>query len=153
MNLSTIEKEAINKINSVKDLDELEKNRLFYLGKKGIISQEMKKLSNLSIKEKKDLGKKLNEIKKSILINIDKQKNIIEAKEKEIADLLEPLGFYNKRAKTLQKMSEGYLKGFTDVIELFGVGKYAKDSWELFQNNNRNIDPTDKVLTEYLRIT
>ena len=81
MNLSTIEKEAINKINSVKDLDELEKNRLFYLGKKGIISQEMKKLSNLSIKEKKDLGKKLNEIKKSILINIDKQKNIIEAKE------------------------------------------------------------------------
>ena len=40
--------------------------------------------------------------------------NIIEAKEKEIADLLEPLGFYNKRAKTLQKLSEGYLKGFKD---------------------------------------
>ena len=79
--------------------------------------------------------------------------NIIEAKEKEIADLLEPLGFYNKRAKTLQKMSEGYLKGFKDVTELYGIGQYAKDSWELFQNNNRNIDPTDKVLTEYLRIT
>ena len=79
--------------------------------------------------------------------------NIIEAKEKEIADLLEPLGFYNKRAKTLQKMSEGYLKGFKDVTELYGIGRYAKDSWELFQNNNRNINPTDKVLTEYLRIT
>ena len=79
--------------------------------------------------------------------------NIIEAKEKEIADLLEPLGFYNKRAKTLQKMSEGYLKGFKDVTELYGIGQYAKDSWELFQNNNRNINPTDKVLTEYLRIT
>ena len=78
---------------------------------------------------------------------------MIDADEKEIADLLEPLGFYNKRAKTLQKMSEGYLKGFTDVIELYGVGQYAKDSWELFQNNNRNINPTDKVLTEYLRIT
>ena len=50
-------------------------------------------------------------------------------------------------------MSKEYLKGFTDVIELYGVGKYAKDSWELFQNNNRDIDPTDKVLTEYLRIT
>ena len=79
--------------------------------------------------------------------------NIIEAKEKEIADLLEPLGFYNKRAKTLQKMSEGYLKGFKDVTELYGIGQYAKDSWELFQNNNRNINPTDKVLTEYLKIT
>ena len=78
---------------------------------------------------------------------------MIDTDEKEIADLLEPLGFYNKRAKTLQRMSEGYLKGFTDVIELYGVGQYAKDSWELFQNNNRNINPTDKVLTEYLRIT
>jgi len=36
---------------------------------------------------------------------------MINADEKEIADLLEPLGFYNKRAKTLQKMSKGYLKG------------------------------------------
>ena len=78
---------------------------------------------------------------------------MINADEKEIADLLEPLGFYNKRAKTLQRMSKEYLKGFTDVIELYGVGQYAKDSWELFQNNNRNINPTDKVLTEYLRIT
>ena len=78
---------------------------------------------------------------------------MIDANEKEIADLLEPLGFYNKRAKTLQKMSKGYLKGFKDVIELYGIGQYAKDSWELFQNNNRNINPTDKVLTEYLRIT
>ena len=49
MNLSTIEKEAINKINSVKDLDELEKNRLFYLGKKGIISQEMNDRSTITI--------------------------------------------------------------------------------------------------------
>ena len=78
---------------------------------------------------------------------------MIDADEKEIADLLEPLGFYNKRAKTLQLMSRGYLNGFDDVIELYGVGQYAKDSWELFQNNNRNINPTDKVLTEYLRVT
>ena len=78
---------------------------------------------------------------------------MIDADEKVIADLLEPLGFYNKRAKTLQRMSRGYLNGFKDVMELYGVGKYAKDSWELFQNNNRNITPTDKVLTEFLKVT
>ena len=78
---------------------------------------------------------------------------MIDADEKEIADLLEPLGFYNKRAKTLQLMSRVYLNGFDDVMELYGVGQYAKDSWELFQNNNRNINPTDKVLMEYLRVT
>ena len=78
---------------------------------------------------------------------------MIDADEKEIADLLKPLGFYNKRAKTLQRMSKGYLNGFENVKELYGVGNYASDSWELFQNNNRNINPTDKVLTEFLRIT
>ena len=78
---------------------------------------------------------------------------MIDADEKEIADLLEPLGFYNKRAKTLQRMSEGYLNGFKNVKELYGVGNYASDSLELFQNNNRDINPTDKVLTEFLRVT
>ena len=78
---------------------------------------------------------------------------MIDADEKEIADLLEPLGFYNKRAKTLQRMSKGYLNGFKNVKELYGVGNYASDSWELFQNNNRDINPTDKVLTEFLRVT
>ena len=78
---------------------------------------------------------------------------MIDANEKEIADLLEPLGFYNKRAKTLQRMSKCYLNGFENVKELYGVGNYASDSWELFQNNNRDINPTDKVVTEFLRVT
>ena len=42
MNPSKIEKEAIDKINSVEDLKELENVRLNYLGKKGFISNEMK---------------------------------------------------------------------------------------------------------------
>ena len=27
---------------------------------------------------------------------------------------------------------------------------HAKDSWEIFQNNNLNVQPTDKVLNLYL---
>jgi len=37
------------------------------------------------------------------------------------------------------------------VDELYGIGQYAKDSWEIFQNKNNNIKPNDKVLQEYLR--
>ena len=59
---------------------------------------------------------------------------------------------YNRRAKSLKKMSEGYVKGFKSVDELYGIGKYAKDSWEIFQNNNRKVNPTDKVLLAYLSI-
>ena len=37
-------------------------------------------------------------------------------------------------------------------MELHGIGQYAKDSWEIFQMNNMQINPTDKVLQEYLRV-
>ena len=80
-------------------------------------------------------------------------KKMMNANQSELAELLKPLGLYNRRAKSLKKMSEGYVKGFKSVDELYGIGQYAKDSWEIFQNNNRNVNPTDKVLMEYLRVT
>ena len=79
-------------------------------------------------------------------------KDMMNANESELAQLLQPLGLYNRRAKSLKKMSEGYVKGFKSVGELYGIGQYAMDSWEIFQNNNFNIEPTDKVLQEYLRV-
>ena len=79
--------------------------------------------------------------------------DMMNADESKLAELLKPLGLYNRRAKSLKKMSEGYVKGFKSVDELYGIGQYAKDSWEIFQNNNRKVNPTDKVLQEYLRVT
>ena len=79
-------------------------------------------------------------------------KDMMNANQSELAELLKPLGLYNRRAKSLKKMSEGYVKGFNSVDELYGIGKYAMDSWEIFQNNNRNVNPTDKVLLAYLSI-
>ena len=80
-------------------------------------------------------------------------KDMMNANESELAGLLKPLGLYNRRAKSLKKMSEGYVKGFKSVDELYGIGQYAKDSWEIFQNNNKRVKPMDKVLQEYLRVT
>ena len=79
-------------------------------------------------------------------------KDMMNANQSELAELLKPLGLYNRRAKSLKKMSQGYIKGFKSVDELYGIGQYAKDSWEIFQNNNMNVKPTDKVLQEYLRV-
>jgi len=78
---------------------------------------------------------------------------MMEADEEELSEILKPLGLYNRRAKTLIKFSWMWVNGFSDVKELYGVGQYASDSWEIFQNNNRNVNPTDKVLMEYLRVT
>ena len=77
---------------------------------------------------------------------------MMNANQSELANLLKPLGLYNRRAKSLKKMSEGYVKGFKSVDELYGIGQYAMDSWEIFQNNNTDVNPTDKVLLSYLNI-
>ena len=77
--------------------------------------------------------------------------DMMRAKHSDLVDIIKPLGLYNTRADRLIKMSEGYVKGFKSVDELYGIGQYSKDSWEIFQNKNNNIKPTDKVLQEYLR--
>lgn len=69
----------------------------------------------------------------------------------EMAELLAPLGFKNKRSKTIQKFSTDWLsKDWTEPIELYGIGKYGQDSWEIFQKGNYDIAPTDGVLNTYL---
>ena len=77
--------------------------------------------------------------------------DMMRAKHSDLVDIIKPLGLYNTRAERLVRMSEGYVNGFKSVDELYGIGQYAKDSWEIFQNKNNNIKPTDKVLQEYLR--
>ena len=44
------------KIQKVSDLKDLESLRLYYLGKKGLLTLEMKSLSSLSFEEKKIKG-------------------------------------------------------------------------------------------------
>ena len=77
---------------------------------------------------------------------------MMEADEDELSEILKPLGLYRKRAKTLTKFSWMWVNGFSDVTELYGIGQYARDSWEIFQMNNMDVKPTDKVLLAYLDI-
>ena len=97
--------------------------------------------------------KQVDTIRDELFSRYPTPNDMMNANESELADLLKPLGLYNRRAKSLKKMSEGYVKGFESVDELYGIGQYAKDSWEIFQNNNRKVKPMDKVLQEYLRVT
>ena len=96
--------------------------------------------------------KQVDTIRDELFSKYPTPKDMMNANQSELAELLKPLGLYNRRAKSLKRMSEGYVKGFNSVDELYGIGKYAMDSWEIFQNNNRNVNPTDKVLLAYLSI-
>jgi len=96
--------------------------------------------------------KQVDTIRDELFTKYPTPKDMMKANQSELAELLKPLGLYNRRAKSLIKMSKGYVKGFKSVDELFGVGQYAKDSWEIFQHGNMDVNPTDKVLLEYLRV-
>lgn len=67
-----------------------------------------------------------------------------------LAQRLKPLGLYNRRASTLVKLSNDYCQGEQDVACLYGVGKYALDSYKMFVECDVNgCAPTDKKLIMY----
>ena len=72
------------------------------------------------------------------------------ADELEMKELLKSLGMYNKRAKTIIRMSNQYCAGFEQVKDLHGCGKYASDSDAMFHLGQwRQVDPTDGALKRY----
>lgn len=76
---------------------------------------------------------------------------VINANPDEIREHIRPLGFYNRRTTTICRFSREYIeKSFNRISELYGIGKYATDSYEIFIRGNLNVTPTDKILIKYL---
>ncbi|MBN3302045.1 methyl-CpG-binding domain protein 4 [Amia ocellicauda] len=71
--------------------------------------------------------------------------------EKEVAELLKPLGLNELRAKTIVKFSDEYLtKQWKYPIELHGIGKYGNDSYRIFCVEEwRQVEPQDHKLNKY----
>ena len=78
MSLSLDKNDISHKIDEISSLAELEVLRLSYIGKKGILTSEMKSLASLSIEEKKQKGQQLNDIKNFVEKKILIKKNEIE---------------------------------------------------------------------------
>lgn len=71
--------------------------------------------------------------------------------EAAIAELIRPLGLYNRRAKSIVKMSLAYQRGWSVITDLPGVGKYAADSYRIFcEGRLDDVQPTDKKLLKYI---
>ena len=69
----------------------------------------------------------------------------------EMADLIAPLGFKNRRTNTIQRFSSDWLTlDWKEPKELYGIGKYAQDSWDIFYKGDLTVEPTDGVLGKYL---
>lgn len=66
----------------------------------------------------------------------------------ELAHDIKSLGFYNRRAKAMIRMSQEF--NTKDVQDLHGIGKYAHDAYLLFcLGIFRIVEPKDKELIKY----
>jgi len=79
--LLEIEKKAMEELESLRDDSELEKFRVAYLGKKGLLTSFMKRLGDLSPSERPEFGKLANQIKGELYKRIEAVKKDIAAAE------------------------------------------------------------------------
>ncbi len=120
--------EILEQINKISSIENLESIRIKYLGKKGLISQEMKSLSSLSIEEKKIKGQELNIIKNFLETNLQLKKNEIESVsineklQKEKIDTTLPPRDYN--SGKIHPISQTIYK----VIDIFSSMNFSVES-------------------------
>ena len=110
----------LEELKLISSIDSLEALRIKYLGKKGLVSLEMKSLSSLSIDEKKIKGQELNTFKSFFEKEIQNKRNEIETssineklRKENIDATLPPRNFETGR---LHPISQTTYK----IIEIFG---------------------------------
>lgn len=78
--------------------------------------------------------------------------NFLQSKSDDVVEVIRSLGFYNRREKTLRKMTESYLTwDGNDATMLYGIGKYGSDSYRLFYKNEIPEDIGDHELQRYVQ--
>ncbi len=79
--LEKLKKEIFEKLKSVKDLPSLVDLEVRYLGRKGDLTKILREIVNLSLEEKKRIGKLANVLKKELAQSFDNVRKKIEEKE------------------------------------------------------------------------
>ena len=77
--------------------------------------------------------------------------SIVDAPEEVLYEILCPLGLANKRVRTLKRFSEEFVtKKWLNAKELYGCGKYADDTYEIFMKGRWKYTlPDDHALNDY----
>jgi methyl-CpG-binding domain protein 4 len=68
-----------------------------------------------------------------------------------VKEIIWSLGMSNVKENRIRRMTADYVNwDGKDAAELYGIGKYGSDSYEIFFKNNYQVEPTDKELRRYL---
>lgn len=104
--------------------------------------------------------KQVDQVRHSFFDRFPNPESLAVANESEIAQMIRPLGFYNRRAKSWKEFCLQWIDavrkfGSTkipveELEKMKGVGRYALDSWKVFQLYEYDIEVDDHVLNWYV---
>ena len=79
-------------------------------------------------------------------------KKFLKSKTEDVIEVIKECGFYNRRERTLRRMTEDFLSwDGEDATKLFGIGKYGSDSYRLFFKKELPEDVGDHELKRYVK--
>ncbi len=141
--LNSLENNAMDEIQAAVDMQALESLRVQYLGKKGVLTEQLKSLGKLPKEERPEAGQKINQIKVVIQEALEERKgylqeaSINEQLKSETIDITLPgrgqeLGSLHPITLTLNRI-QNYFKQFGFVIE---EGPEVEDEFHNFEALN-----------------
>ena len=96
--------------------------------------------------------KKVKKILPGFFKRFPTPERLLQSDRDTIAEMLKDLGMKNVRAHRIWRMTEEYIAwDGEDATELFGIGKYGSDSYEIFYKNRIPDNVQDKELKRYVR--
>mgnify|MGYP001219570635 FL=1 len=96
--------------------------------------------------------KKVKKVLPSFFDKFPTPEALLQSNKEVIATLLQELGMKYVRSHRIWRMTEEYIRwDGKDATELFGIGKYGSDSYEIFYKNKIPDNIQDKELKRYVR--
>ena len=126
--LLTMKQTVLEKIDKVENLDDLEKIRIGYLGKKGELTNILKGMRDLSKEERPVIGEVANEVREALELKIESVGNDLKEKAKSIAlkaeeiDVTMPgkpveLGHFHPLLAVKSELEDIFMSMGFDIIE------------------------------------
>ena len=134
--ISLLREQVKNKMNAIKDSNDVENIRVEYLGKKGEVIEILKNLKNVEASKRKEVGEKANKLRVEIESMVESKKR--ELKEKE----------YEKRIKNSEKI-DLTIPVDNKVGSLHPITIVQKELEEIFSSMGFTVEDGNEVETEY----
>ena len=138
--LKTIEQEAVEQMRSAKDSRELDSIRVKYLGKKGVLTDLLRSMTDVAPEDRPVIGKLANQVKQSITAELEKVTESLKVKEHEAQLAAEAIDITLPGRRPMLGRKHPLTQTFEDTIRIFrGMGFQVADGPEI-ETNYYNFD-------------